>query len=520
MQTPSSERRHRHGRALVALIWLAASAAAVTALLIAAAVAEGGVYRAAQCNPGLGAGHGDLDFDRNSEHYAGNAGCQEGEGISIRHEANRSGHDRWGAWRLTAPAGAHLEGVTAKVSGVAAAGHEPELLIGLPGSGETTFGDALGSSHTVRWRGEQAESFAARLRCARPAGCGAGATAKLRLRRLTLRLSDGEAPAAELAGQLAGEATQRGLRRLRAIVADAGSGVRRVFVSVNGSPVAARKLDCALERRVATRLRPCPADAEPDFDLETAAPPFRQGPNNVRACALDYARSGERNRDCASRRVRVDNACPVDDATEPGRLETRIAGTRGDGSVDHGEPAQLVGRLTDGSGDGIAGAEVCVATRADLHGTPERVVATPATGADGRFEVRLAPGPSREVRVAHWADDTDVTESYERLGVRARPTLSLSPSGPVPVGRRVRFDVRLHGPEAGGRRVHVKARSGGRWVKVRTGNADRNGRWRAAYRFRSTTGTRTYRFKAFVPRQAGYPFEAGRSAARKVTVSG
>ena len=520
MQSPTSERRPRHGRAFVALIWLAASAAAVTALLIAAAVAEGGVYRAAQCHPGLGAGHSDLDFDRNSDHYAGSAGCQEGDGISIRHAANRSGHDRWGAWTLAAPAGAELEGVAAKVSGVAVAGHQPELLIGIPGSGETAFGDALGSSHAVRWRGEQAESFAARLRCARPAGCGEGAVAKLRLRRLTLRLFDDQAPATELAGQLAGDAAQRGMRRLRAVVADAGGGVRRVFVSVNGSPVAARKLECALERRVATRLRPCPVDAEPDFDLDTAAAPFRQGPNNVRACALDYARSGERNRDCASRRVRIDNACPVDDVADAGRLETRIAGARRDGSVDHGESAQLVGRLTDGSGDGIAGAEVCVATRADLHGAPERVLATPAAGADGRFEVRLPPGPSREVRVAHWAGETEVAESYERLGVRARPSLSLSPSGTVPNGRRVHFDVRLHGPEAGGRRVHVKARSGGRWVKVRTGNADGNGRWRASYRFRSTTGTRTYRFKAFVPRQAGYPFEAGRSAARKVTVSG
>jgi hypothetical protein len=520
MQSPSSERRHRHGRALVALIWLAASAAAVTTLLIAAAVAEGGVYRAAQCNPGLGAGHSDLDFDRNSDHYAGSAGCQDGEGVSVRHAGHRSGHDRWGAWGLSAPAGAELEGVTVRVSGIAAAGHQPELLIGLPGSRETTFGDALGSSHAVRWRGERAESFAARLRCVRPAGCGEGAVAKLRLRRLMLRLSDREAPATELAGRLAGDATQRGTRRLRAIVADAGGGVRRVFVSVNGSPVAARKLECALERRVATRLRPCPAASEPDFDLDTAAAPFRQGPNNVRACALDYAGSGERNRDCASRRVRIDNACPVDDTAEAGRLETRIAGARADGSVDHGESARLVGRLTDGSGGGIGGAKVCVATRADLHGAPERVVATPTTGADGRFEVRLRPGPSREVRTAHWADDTEVAESYERLGVRAKPSLSLSPSGTVPNGRRVHFDVRLHGPEAGGRRVHVKARSGGRWVKVRTGNADRNGRWRAAYRFRSTTGTRTYSFKAFVPRQAGYPFDAGRSAARKVTVSG
>ena len=109
MQTAPPKDPARHSRMLIAVVWLIATAAAVTALLVVAAIAEGGVYRAAQCNPGLGAGHGDLGFDRNSDHYAGDAGCQDGRGISVRHAAHRSGHDRWGAWTLDAPAGAEIQ---------------------------------------------------------------------------------------------------------------------------------------------------------------------------------------------------------------------------------------------------------------------------------------------------------------------------------------------------------------------------------------------------------------------------
>lgn len=519
MQPSPSKQPARLSRAVVAIVWMAAAGAAITLLLVAAGTADGGVYRAAQCNPGLGAGHGDLDFERNSDHYVGDAACQEGRGLSIRHAADRSGSGRWGAWALRAPTGASLQRVSAKVSGGGAGGHVPELLVGFPGSDPAPFGQALGRAHAARWRGEGADSFQARLRCDRASGCGAGAAAKLRIRRLALRLLDEQAPTAELDGQLVANRTQRGSRALAVIATDAGGGVRRVFLHVNGAPVAARKLDCELTRGIATRLRPCPASAEASFELDTEGSPFRQGPNQVRACVLDYATSNDRNRDCVSRRVRVDNACPIDATAEAGHLETRIAGAGDDGSIVHGESAQLVGHLLDGSGAGIEGADVCVATRADLHGAPERVIATPQTGAGGRFEVRLAPGPSREVRVAHWAGSERVAESYLRLGVRARPRLRLDPRGTLRNGDRVRFTVRLHGPAAEGRRAHIKVRADGRWLKLRTGTTDRSGRWRSAYRFRATTGARTYHFRAVVPRQPGYPFEGGRSEVREARVA-
>ncbi|MBA2240542.1 MAG: hypothetical protein H0W09_04765 [Solirubrobacterales bacterium] len=53
---------------------------------------------------------------------------------------------------------------------------------------------------------------------------------------------------------------------------------------------------------------------------------------------------------------------------------------------------------------------------------------------------------------------------------------------------------------------------------MRSGRTSANGIARARYRFLATTELRHYRFRAVVPRQAGYPYLTGRSASRKVTV--
>ena len=68
--------------------------------------------------------------------------------------------------------------------------------------------------------------------------------------------------------------------------------------------------------------------------------------------------------------------------------------------------------------------------------------------------------------------------------------------------------------------MFVQARAGRRWVKVADGRTTAAGAWRGRYRFRSTTGTRRYAFRAVVPKQAGYPYEGGRSRVARATVSG
>jgi hypothetical protein len=508
----------RLSRAAIAATWLLAAGAAIVILLVAASSAEGGTYRAAQCNPNLGAGHADVAFERNSDHYVSRADCDGGGGLVVRHAAENSRRDRWGAWGLAPPEGAEIVSFAAKVAGTAAAGHVPSVTVAVHGELPESFGRAAGSVHTVRWQGSGADGFAARLECTR-SRCGEGATARVMIRRIGLRISDSRRPEATLDGPLAGGRTVRGTQALDTIATDRGAGVRKLYLEVNGKPIGTRRIPCELQGRVALRLRPCPLDVERRWDLDTTGRGFRQGLNRIRLCADDLAFGGMRNRECARHKARVDNECPVDRGTETGVLHARLAGVGRRGSVPYDRSARVIGTLTDSSGRGIAGAEVCVATRVWLGDRAERVVATPETGANGGFEVRLDAGPTREVRVAHWSADGEVAERYLRLRVRARPVLDISP-GSLRNGETARFRVRLHGPDPGRRRVQLEVRDDGGWKILRAHNSAPSGTWRDSYRFTSTTGTRTYRFRAVVPKQSGYPYERGASEVETVRVRG
>jgi hypothetical protein len=155
-----------------------------------------------------------------------------------------------------------------------------------------------------------------------------------------------------------------------------------------------------------------------------------------------------------------------------------------------------------------------------MNGAVEQVVATPTTGSDGRFRARIPSGPSREIRVAHWPTASSVLERHLDLRVRPRPRLRISPHRAIHNGNRARFEVSLPPPAHRGRRVRIQVRTGGRWLNLRSGRTSPRGVYRARYRFHATTGERTYRFRATVPKQAGYPYESGRSHAKRVTVIG
>jgi hypothetical protein len=414
-----------------------------------------------------------------------------------------------GAWVIRAPAGIAIEGLSVKAAGRGRGGHVPELLVG-PGASQPFARPTSGLS-LFRWSGVPARSFAARLRCRRRPGCDRGRGARIRIKRVALRLNDGVAPTLRPDGSLFEAGSRRGTETIAPVAADIGAGIRRFLVQVNGRPVTGHTVGCRLANRIALRLEPCPARASARVTAATASPPFRQGPNLVRICAADYAATTAANRACARRRVRVDNLCPVSElagATLSARLRRR------------GRGATVRGRLRGRYGRGVSGARVCVAARTALPGAPERIVATPLTGERGGFTASIPSGPNRQIRVAHWPGASRVVERHLDLEVPARPSLRLRPRDPIPNGHRVRFRVRLPGPRSGGRRVRIQARAGHRWIDVESGLTGARGTFRARYRFHATTGRRTYRFRAVVPKQRGYPYEAGQSKVRRVTVVG
>ncbi len=329
---------------------------------------------------------------------------------------------------------------------------------------------------------------------------------------MALVLRDGARPSLGLGGALLAPGSRRGFQAVMATAGDRGAGVRRFLVQVNGEPVSSRTLGCHLSDRIALRLVPCPRHATAGFTADTASAPFRQGPNRVRICAADFALTTAANRACGRRRVRVDNLCPLSSIGGGAILRARLH--------RHGRAAIVAGRLLDAVGLGVAGGRVCIATRVRRAGAPERIAVAPSTDADGRFRVTIAQGPSREVRVAWWPSAGPALERYLHLEVPAMPRLRLWPRRPIHNGDRLRFRVHLPRPASAGRRVRVQAADGGHWIDLRSGLSGRRGTYRARYRFHATTGRRTYRFRAVVPKQEGYPYEAGTSKVRRAVVVG
>jgi hypothetical protein len=490
-----------------------ALATAICVALGMAAPATAGSYRAAVCHAGLGAGRAEAAFERTSSHYLDAASCGAGgRGLTVTRERGRTPNGSWGAWSVRAPSGTAISRLSVYVAGRRGAGIVPELGIGAVAGPLTPIATPRTELRRVTWSGTGGQVLAARLRCRQALGCGRGREARVRVKRLVARLWDRLPPTLRLGGSLFRPGTKRGPQTIEAIGADVGSGVRRLLVQVNGEPTTARTERCRLAGQIAIRLRPCPARANASFRAATALPPFRQGPNLVRVCAADYAPSTAANRTCAERRVTIDNLCPVSETPGGETLRARLRRVR--------SSAVVTGRLLDRGGRGVAGARVCVATRIRMNGAAERVASAPLTSADGGFRARLPAGPTREVRVAYWPDAHTALERQLDLDVRVRPRLVLRPRHLLRNGDLVRFKVALPGPAAAGRRVRIQVRAGPRWLDLRQGPTGSQGAYRARYRFHATTGRRKYAFRAAVSKQSGYPYEAGRSRVKRVTVIG
>jgi hypothetical protein len=500
----------------------AAVAAALTVCLALAAPApaRAGAYRAAVCNPSLGAGHADAAFARSSPRYEPDASCNSGgSGLVVSHEAGPTQPGGWGAWALRAPRGTFISRVGVSSRGRAGGGNVPELLARPIAGPLARFANPGFRTKRFGWSGSPAKAFSARLRCRLASGCPHGRRAAIRVRRATLRLVDRTAPTLKAAGALFGTGSRRGLQSVDLSGSDIGGGIRRLLIQVNDQPVAAHTVRCRLIGTTAIRLQPCPNAARASFAAATASAPFHQGVNRVSVCAADFAATTAANRTCAQRRVRIDNLCPISNV--PGaRLQAHFANAGRRLTIGRGHQAAVTGRLVSSTGQGVSGASVCVATRVRMSGAVEQVVATPTTGSDGRFRARIPSGPGREVRVAHWPTASAAIERYLDLRVRPRPSLRISPRHPIHNGNRARFEVTLPPPAHRGRRVRIQVRAGGRWLTLRSGRTSSRGVYRTRYRFHATTGRRTYRFRATVPKQSGYPYTAGRSRVKRVTVVG
>jgi hypothetical protein len=188
--------------------------------------------------------------------------------------------------------------------------------------------------------------------------------------------------------------------------------------------------------------------------------------------------------------------------------------------VRPGGRAQVVGRLVDRDGQGIAGAEVRVLSSSSV--SPEQLVAVQQTGPDGRFRYDVTGSTSRTLRFA-FPGSPLVLPAEQAISMRVPALTSMRVSRKrVLNGQAVTFTGHLKTQPAppGGKLVELQARLSDRWQTFRTSRTDAAGQWAIRYRFKRTRGVQRFRFRARLPREASYPFAAGGSRPLAVRVRG
>jgi hypothetical protein len=177
----------------------------------------------------------------------------------------------------------------------------------------------------------------------------------------------------------------------------------------------------------------------------------------------------------------------------------------------YGRAQTVLGRLTGPGGVPIGGALIDETATPEYAGAKPLAMASPRTGPDGRFEVRVARGESSRTLVfayrAHTGDALPVATRTLRLGVRAGVSLRVAPRT-VSVGRSIFFKGVLKGgpPPAGGKQLVLEARSaGGEWIEFDVIRTKAHGRFRASYRFKFP-GPASYQFRVLCKQEADFPF--------------
>ncbi len=330
-------------------------------------------------------------------------------------------------------------------------------------------------------------------------------------------------------GSLLGGGVIRGHQSLSVDASDEGGGLSKVWASVDGLPAVQPYVpNCNLVQvknpsvvgTVAVTVTPCPASLKASWAMDTAAYPFHDGANTVQVCAADFASLNEPNTTCsAAQTVNIDNSCTESSVGGGEVLSTHFDRSHDDEiTVPFNHPANVSGELANNAGDAISGATICVQMQTVGSQSGLVPVGTATTDAQGHFTYTVPPGPNRRILVGYRHDTFQVARSV-RYYAHAKPSLRITPSE-VRSGGRVRIAGSVPGPGAAGRVVVLQASAlhSSRWFTFHRATANHRGVFHSRYRFDATTQTTTYRIRAVIPRQGGYPWEVGHSRPALVEV--
>lgn len=213
---------------------------------------------------------------------------------------------------------------------------------------------------------------------------------------------------------------------------------------------------------------------------------------------------------------------------EPVRLDAHVGPGGGKRqTLAYGRDSRAAGRLTDASGDPLAGERVRIEEYFGRGALIDRRVRAVRTDARGRWDSKLPAGPSRQVTVSYDGSRRYLAGERKagRLAVRTQASFKTSRRS-VQAGRAVKFLGRIGRLGAripsGGKLLELQVREGpGRWNTVREAfRTNAKGRYRLRYRFGTFySADARFRFRVKVAREQDWPYKAPvRSKARAVVV--
>ncbi len=333
--------------------------------------------------------------------------------------------------------------------------------------------------------------------------------------------------AGNVSGELASAPAVGGTSDLAFTASDPGSGIYEALFSVDGRLVQSTVVDedggrCRSAGEAADGtpaflyVQPCLGSVSVDVPFDTTA--VANGAHHLLVSVIDAAGN---TAPVLDREVTFANASQPGppngvNASPQASLAVRWASTRRESVTSgYGRAQAVSGRLLDSSGTPIAGAQIAVTATPAYEGARPVAMASPRTGADGRFSVRVAGGvSSRTLRFAYSSrlNTPPVATRTLKLNVRAGVSLTVAPHT-ASVGSSIFFHGRLRGGPipADGKQLVLEARSpGSPWLEFDVVRTDAHGRFHASYRFKFP-GPASYQFRVLSEPESDYPFAAGAS---------
>jgi hypothetical protein len=364
----------------------------------------------------------------------------------------------------------------------------------------------------------------AEYKCPEGKGDANGNAAVVYLYAADILLEQSAGPAANnVGGELASAGTVAGTSDLTFSAKDEGAGVYEAIFNVDGQIVQSTVVNenggrCRNvgQTRDGTAaflyVQPCLASVSAGVGFDTTK--VGNGLHHLIVSVIDAAGNAapvlDRNITVAN--PGVPGPPNGTNASAQATLAASWKGTRKERlTSSYGRAQTVLGRLTGPGGVPIGGALIDETATPEYAGAKPLAMASPRTGPDGRFEVRVARGESSRTLVfayrAHIGDALPVATRTLRLGVRAGVSLRVAPRT-ARVGRSIFFKGVLKGgpPPAGGKQLVLEARSAsGEWIEFDVIRTRAHGRFRASYRFKFP-GPASYQFRVLCKQEADFPF--------------